>query len=98
MKLLEKGITPDGTKVQIEEWKEDYSFMNYGSTIGAYPVSQINCTGSFSPKRNQTFRCQFTFNSHDEVKEAYTELINGNKTLKGYKNEFSGHEEDWECI
>lgn len=98
MKILEKDITSNGTKIQIEEWNEDYSFMSYVSTIGAYPISQVNCSGTWSPKRGETFRLQLDFKSYDEAKEAYIELINGNKTLKDYKNEFSGHAEDWECI
>lgn len=98
MKILEKGIIPDGTKIQIEEWNEDYSFMSYGSTIGAYPTSQVNCGGTWSPKRGETFRFQLDFNSNNEAKKAYMELLNGNKTLKDYRNEFTGHEEYLECI
>lgn len=38
MKVLMKGITPDGTKIQIEDWSKDYpSCHKYGDLLVAYP-------------------------------------------------------------
>lgn len=38
MKVLIKGLMPDGTKIQIEDWSNDYpTFHKYGDLIAAYP-------------------------------------------------------------
>jgi len=98
MKVLEKGIMSDGTKIQIEEWKEDYSFMSYGSTLATYPKSKQTLDGSFSPNRNETFRFQLSFNSHEETKEAYEKLLNGDGQLNEYACNFKGDNEYLDCI
>lgn len=61
MKVLQKGIMPNGTVIQIEEWNENYSFMPYGGTIASYPKSKVSHEGSFAPKGNETYRFQFDF-------------------------------------
>lgn len=86
MKVLDKGIMLDGTSVQIEDWKEDYSFMQYGSTLASYPISKQTLKGSFSPNLGRKFRCEFNFSSHEEAKNALNELTKGNKTLFDYKD------------
>lgn len=97
MKVLDKGIILDGTKIQIENWKEDYSFMEYGSTLASYPTSKQTLKGSFSPNLGRKFRCEFTFNSYEETKEAFEQLLSGNKTLMDYK-EFIKDRELLSCI
>ena len=37
MKVLMKGVTPDGVHIQIEDWSESYNCYNYGDLIAAYP-------------------------------------------------------------
>ncbi len=85
MKVLKRGTMPDGTKIQIEEWKENYSFMPYGSTIASYPVSKMSHEGQYSPKGNSVYRFQFDFKSNEETEQAYNSLTNGNKCLLDYK-------------
>jgi len=85
MKILEKGIMPNGTKIQIEEWNENYSFMPYGRTLASYPKSKVSHKGPFSPKGNVVFRCEFDFKSHEEAKEAFNELLAGTKELVDFK-------------
>lgn len=98
MKVLEKGLMPDGTVIQIEEWNEDYSFMSYGSTIASYPKSKQTMDGSYSPNRNQSYRFQFDFNSYETTKEAFETLLNGSMQLLDYQNNYNGKREYLECL
>lgn len=82
MIVLQKGKMKDGTAIQIEDWNEDYSFMEYGSTIGTYPISKMGYDEQFTPKKGKTWRIQYNFKSNKEAKKVYNELINGVKTLK----------------
>lgn len=69
MKILRKGITPDGIEIQIEDWSEDYSFCSYGSYLAAYPKKYIR------------IRSWFEFNNHQEAVNAFESLIAGEKTI-----------------
>ena len=82
MKVLQTGIMTDGTKIQIEEWKENYSFMSYASTIASYPKSKVSHEGSYSPKGNKEYRFSFNFESEEQTKEMFNSLLSGNKQLK----------------
>jgi len=86
MKVLEKGIMPDGTNIQIEEWHENYSFMPYGSTLASYPKSKVSHEGAFAPKGNEKYRFSFNFKSYDEAQQAFINLTNGIKTLSDFKS------------
>jgi len=81
MKVLQTGIMPNGTHIQIEEWNENYSFMSYGSTLASYPKSKVSHEGTYSPKRNQVYRFDFDFKSNEETKESFNNLVNGSKQL-----------------
>lgn len=85
MKVLLKGVMPNGTPIQIEEWHENYDFMPYGRTLASYPKSKASHDGSFSPSKNQTYRFAFDFASHEEAKEAFASLMNGSKQLADFK-------------
>ena len=95
--IVEKDLLQDGTKVQIEDWSTEYSFMKYGTTLASYPKSKANHKGEFAPKLDKSFRCAFDFNSHEEAKNAYDELLSGNKTLSDYKK-FLQSKEYQNCI
>ena len=85
MKVIEKGIMPDGTEVQIEDWNENYSSIPYGSTIASYPISKMSHKGHFSPKGNEKYRFAFDFKSFEETREAFCNLVSGNKVLTEFK-------------
>lgn len=91
MKVLEKGVMPDGTEIQIEEWNENYVFMPYGSTIGSYPISKkSHMDRPFGPRDGKEYRFSFNFQSYEETKEIFNDLLSGNKALselKGYMND-----------
>lgn len=86
--ILEKGKTPKGTPIQLENWNNQYSFKPYGSIIGTYPIAQATGEGQFSPKKGKPFRLTIEFNSHEETQEAFKNLTEGNKTIVDYKNNF----------
>ncbi|MGG1664501.1 hypothetical protein [Brevibacillus sp. NRS-1366] len=89
MRVLEKGIMPNGTSIQIEEWSENYSFMPYGSTIASYPKSKVSHEGTCAPKGNQSYRFSFNFKSEEETKKVFNELLTGGKALSDFKENLS---------
>lgn len=75
MKVLEKGFMPDGTKIQIEDWSEDYSCFQYGSTLGAYPKTPAG----------RTYRAECDFKCAEDALTAFDYLRSGLATLDDYK-------------
>ncbi|GIN22618.1 hypothetical protein [Siminovitchia fordii] len=98
MKILNKGIMPDGANIQIEEWSENYNFKPYGSTLAIYPVSKATHKGSYAPKEGDTYRFSFDFDSHSEAEKAFDDLIKGNKFPLDFHNNFSSKREYLNCI
>lgn len=91
MKVLKKATTPKGTGIQIEDWREDYSFVKTLS-IGAYPIAKES-RGNWI-KKNETFRLSITdFNNDNEVYSIFNKLINGNITLKELSKNFRNFED-----
>ena len=91
MKILKKGKMPDGTKIQIEDWKEDYSFMNV-CVIGTYPIA-VNTSKNSLIRAGDTFRLELSrFKSNKEVEDIFTKLENGKLELKDLSDNFNlGH-------
>lgn len=91
MKVLERAKMPDGTKIQIEDWKEDYSCFDTIS-IAAYPVmkrlpqsKQLHFTESGKPFRVDINR---DWKNDDEVKNAFIRLANGEAKLMDFCEQF----------
>lgn len=86
MKVIRKGIMPDGTKVQIEDWSEDYSFHSPADTVAAYPKAKCTIYNKHwdYPKVNNTFRADFTFEGKKDAERAFEDLISGNANLKDF--------------
>ena len=82
MQILKKRITPDKTKIQLENWNDDYNFMEYGCSIGAYPISKMSGNSQFDPERGQPFRLHYEFETHMEAMSIFNKLVTGDKTLK----------------
>lgn len=97
MNVTKVGAMPCGTKIQIENWHDDYRFFAPKSTLAAYPKSKISMDGEFSPKRNRKFRVSFNFDNEEETKQAYKELETGNKQLIDFKDHINNPEKI-ECI
>lgn len=96
MKVLVRGIMNNGTKIQVEDWSEDYP--NRPFTLGTYALSKKSFKGQFAPKEDETWRFQFSFKTLEDVTNAFNELLNGHKELIDYKDMFSSKKEYFSCI
>lgn len=93
MKVLERAITPDGTDIQIEDWKEDYSCFNVLS-IAAYPIAK-NTSKYRWVESGKTFRLDINgFNSDEEVKQAFADLVSGEKKITDFADQFRNGDKD----
>lgn len=97
MNVTEIGAMPCGTKIQIEDWHEDYKFFAPKSTLAAYPISKVNMNGEYSPKINRPFRASFNFDDEKTTKQAFNELKEGSKQLIDFK-EHINNPDKLECI
>lgn len=95
--VQEVSSMPDGTKIQIENWNEEYEFILPNSTLGTYPVSKVSLDGQFAPKRNQKLRVSFNFPSAEMARQAFRSLEKGNKQLIDFK-EYINDSRKIECI
>lgn len=87
MKVIKKSKMPDGTNIQIEDWKDDYSFI-MTLYIAAYPIAKES--NNFMIHRNQTFRLELSnFNSDNEVETLFRKLESAETTLKECVNYFN---------
>ena len=86
MKILEKATTPDGVDIQIEDWSDNYSFMNI-LNIGVYPIAKQSDTVWITP--NERFRMSLDkFKSDSETLEVFRKLKNGNYKLEDLTEHF----------
>ena len=86
MKILEKATTPDGIDIQIEDWSDNYLFMNILS-IGVYPTAKQSDTVWIIP--NERFRMSLDkFKSDSETLEVFRKLKNGNCKLEDLTEHF----------
>ena len=97
MKVLKKDNMQDGTNIQIEDWQENYNFMPYGNTLAAYARSKASHRGNWSPNANEVYRFDFTFNSEQETRKVFNELLQGDKMLSDFK-QYLRNKEYADCI
>ena len=94
MQIIRKETTPNGTDIQIEDWSEDYpGTFKKNATIGFYPMAlnSIYHDEGFPeyPKRGETFRSEFDFNTEEEAKEAFDSLQSGEKSFMDFLDNYS---------
>lgn len=88
MKVLKRSEMLDGTKIQIENWKNDYDFIKT-LNIAVYPIAQ---RGS---EANKTFRLELeNFESDAEVEDIFNRLENGKIELAELTNYFRNGTKD----
>lgn len=92
MQILRKDTMPDGTKIQLENWKEHSDHI-----IGAYPIAKRD-SGRFI-KAGTLFRLtiptsKFNDYSAGMLKADYEALISGEKTLADLRAHFWNGEKD----
>ena len=94
-KVVEKATMPNGTEIQLEDWRESNTeeYPNlYGFMIGAYPIARNDGRYGFVRKRDK-FRLQIAHNNYqnytnDDVKADFEALKNGRKTLEDLSEHF----------
>lgn len=100
MRVVKRGIMPDGVKIQIEDWSEDYTFLNPSATLAGYPIAKKTLpsknTWSY-PEVYRPFRVSFEFADSEITEKVFNDLINGKKTLQDLK-EYTSRPELIDCI
>ncbi len=83
MKVLERGQTPDGTRLVRVDWSEDYpSSYAYGECINAYPMAKESAEGYLTPKRGRTFLLELNCGTEQNAKQVFERLKSGELSLK----------------
>lgn len=103
MKIIDKAIMKNGTKIQLEDWTEHNTteFPDvYGLQIGAYPIAER--TGKYCWIRGgEPFRLTISANKYmnytnDDVKADFDALKEGRKTLEDLSAHFwNGKADMW---
>lgn len=75
-----KGTTPNGTRIQVENWTADYPDLCRAYVIGSYPISK-HSLGGFGPRIGKTFRCSFSIKDFEETRLIFEKLKDGTMTL-----------------
>ena len=81
-KIIEKGVMPDGTEIQIEDWSEVYPGTYYAWMIGAYPIAKHSSDRPFGPRKGKIFRCGLEFSTEGEARCVYNRLMNGGRLME----------------
>ena len=87
MKIIEKHVLQDGTKIQLENWFGEVL------TIGAYPISRKTDKKFYGRVAGKTFRISLEFNNVFNCKLAFKQLIANKKTLKNFSEVFHNLED-----
>lgn len=98
MKILNKSQMPDGTKIQIEDWKDTYSFMDT-YIIGTYPKAKVESDKYFGIHRGESFRLELDdFSNNDEVISIFNKLEKGEIKLEQLQEHFREGYKDSYCL
>ncbi len=93
MEIFKKSQMPDGTKIQIENWKKDYNFIKTLS-IGTYPIAK-NSSKDNLIQANHTFRLELTnFKNDEQVQDIFKQLESGKILLQNLSKYFYNREKD----
>lgn len=97
MRIVNKGVMPDGTKIQLEDWSEDYPFYAPVAHIAAYPIAKESRDRAgvwCYPERRKPFRLSFYFGMDTSAELAFLSLLDGEKGLA----DFSAYADDAELL
>ena len=95
MKILERAVMPNGTKIQLEDWSE-YNTAEYpdtyGFAIGAYPIAKNTSKNRLIQSRRE-FRLTILTNrymnyTNDDIKNDFEALKTGSKKLEDLSEHF----------
>ena len=80
-KILHRSEMPDGTHIQIEDWRAVYPNIFKTLIIGCYPIAKQG--GGYWIKKGERIRCSLEkFDSDEEVLNAFEMLENGSVTIE----------------
>lgn len=81
MTVLERTKMPDGTEIQLENWKEDYPHIFDTLSIGAYPKAKQS---RWWIRKGEPYRLDLArgFTSDESVRETFNCLELGAITLE----------------
>ena len=98
MQILLKGTTPDGMKIQIEDWSDEFpNICNKNSTIGFYPTCKTSIIKQDRPymppypERGNTFRADLDFHNEQEAREAFLLMCGGARDYLSYMEYYKGN-------
>ena len=95
MKVILTGKMPDETKIQIEDWTENYPeiFTTYG--IAAYPKAKASSKWGWV-ERGRTFRLDMNkdWNNQEEVLNTFGKLQRGEISLEELDNHYWNGDRD----
>ena len=88
MKIIQTSQMPNGTRIQVEDWREDYAHVPRDElTLAAFPISKEIHMEIFgylpSDPEQRTFRCSFHFKDKD-IDNVFYSLREGRSDLKHY--------------
>lgn len=100
-KIIDRAIMSDGTKIQLEDWRESNTAKYpdlYGYTIAAYPIVQRTSKYNWT-QYSETFRLSIPTNNYsgytaDMVKADYEALKRGKKNLEDLAEHFQNGDKD----
>lgn len=97
MQVLTKGVMPDKTKIQLEDWSTNFPALHAeNDTLVAYPIAkqpatvlEFECVNGFRkyeyPQLYRTFRLAFQFPCAADAEAAYNKLLIGTANLLDYE-------------
>ena len=97
MRIVKKGVMPNGIRMQLEDWSEDYPFFAPVAHIAAYLVARESRDreGVWRyPERGKPFRLSFYFGMDKSAELAFLALQDGEKAL----TDFSEYVDDKELF
>ena len=83
MKVIKRSKMPDGTKIQIEDWKEDYPGIFDVLTLAAYPKAKNTGKCQWT-KKGEEFRLELSreLKTDEFVEELFEKLEKGEVKLE----------------
>ena len=82
--ITKRGVMPDGTKIQVENWCTVYPGLSEPFYCVAYPTAKANCVGHFAPKTGEKFRAAFSFPTLQAAETVFHALETGTAQLVNY--------------
>lgn len=101
MQVIERAVTPNGVKIQLEDWREHNTEEHtdlYGLTIAAYPKAKRSSYYGFV-RYNEPFRLAITMNKYrgytnEMVLDDFESLKSGDKTLEDLSDHYYKAQKD----